>query len=97
MVSEPSANNGDVKVKDLISDDMVKMLSNILECSPLDISPDDNLINDLNLDSLQMYELVVDLEDVYSIRIPDESLDTVKTVSDAVELVYALVSNGSHD
>ncbi len=97
MVSESSANTGDIKVKDLISDDMVKMLSNILECSPLDISPEDNLINDLNLDSLQMYELVVDLEEVYSIRIPDESLDMVKTVNDAVELVYTLVSNGSPD
>ena len=81
------------KMKDLIYDDLVKMLTDMLEISPTDIRPDTMIFDDeLDLDSLQLYELVVDLEEVYSIRMPDEDLDAVKTVADVVDLVFRLSS-----
>lgn len=80
----------EVKMKDLILDDLIKMLTDMLDISPVDITPDLYIFEDMNLDSLQLYELVVDLEEVYSIRMPDEYLDSVKTVSDVVDLVYKL-------
>ena len=79
------------KMKDLIYDDLVKMLTDMLEISPTDIRPDMKIFyDDLDLDSLQLYELVVDLEEVYSIRMPDEDLDAVKTIADVVDLVFRL-------
>lgn len=87
-------NNEDVldemKMKDLILDDLIKMLTDMLDISPVDITPDVLIFDDLDLDSLQLYELVVDLEEVYSIRMPDEALEDVKTVNDVVDLVYSL-------
>ena len=47
-------------------------------------------MEDLSFDSLQIYELVIDLEEEYDIRMPDDVLDTMKTVSDVVDLVYVL-------
>lgn len=80
----------EIKMKDLILDDLIKMLTDMLDISPVDITPDVLIFDDLDLDSLQLYELVVDLEEVYSIRMPDEDLDSVKTVDDVVNLVYKL-------
>ena len=78
------------KMKDLILDDLIKIITDMLEISPTDIRPDTMIFEELDLDSLQLYELVVDLEEVYSIRMPDEDLDAVKTVGDVVDLVFRL-------
>ncbi|MCQ2467251.1 MAG: acyl carrier protein [Clostridia bacterium] len=86
----------EIKMKDLILDDLVKMLTDMLDISPVDITPDLRIFDDLDIDSLQLYELVVDLEEVYSIRMPDEALDGVKTVDDVVDLVYRLSAQTEH-
>ena len=82
----------EAKMRDLIYDDLVKMLTDLLEISPTDIRPDMRIFDDLDLDSLQLYELVVDLEEVYSIRMPDEDLDNVSSIEDVVDLVFRLSS-----
>lgn len=83
--------NDDVmKKKDRIFDDIVKELSQELNISPTDITMDLSLRSDLIIDSLQLYDLVIDLEEIYSIRLPDELLDEIDSIEDVVELVYKL-------
>lgn len=82
-----------MKAKDLIFDDLIKLLTGMLDISPTDVRVDMSLDVDLALDSLQLYELVIDLEEAYDIRIPDTSLDSVKTVGDVVDLVYTLTNS----
>ena len=80
--------------KDRILDDLVKMLTGILDISPTDVRADMAIEADFALDSLQLYELVLDLEEAYDIRIPDTMLETVKTVGDVVDMVYLIsISN----
>ena len=43
--------------------------------------------DDLDADSLDLYELVMELEDDYGIRISEEQAAQIKTVGDAVEFV----------
>lgn len=78
------------KRKDMILDDIIRFLVRELDISPTEVDPDMSLGEDLPFDSLQIYELVVDLEEAYDIRLPDDRLDTVETVSDFVDLVYNL-------
>lgn len=82
--------NADDKKRDRIYDDLLSMVTNLIEVSPTDITPESDIIYDLGLDSLQLYELVVDLEDGYDIRLPDEELEKVHSVQDIVDLVFAL-------
>ena len=82
--------NPDVKKKDRIYDDLLSMVSKLISISPTDIAPESDIIFDLGLDSLQLYELVVYLEDGYDIRLPDEDLEKIHTVQDIVDLVFAL-------
>jgi acyl carrier protein len=88
---ERNFNEEDVmKKKDKIFEDVLKMLVAELNVSPTDITSDLTIRDDLNFDSLQLYEFVIDLEEAYDIRLPDDLLDNVRTISDVVDLVYDL-------
>ena len=44
---------------------------------------------DLDADSLDLYELVMELEDTYGIRVSEEEAARIETVGDAVDFVVA--------
>ena len=50
---------------------------------------------DLDADSLDLYELVMELEDRYGIRVSEEEAAGIETVGDAVDFVCARVPAGS--
>ncbi len=45
--------------------------------------------NDLEVDSLTMVEVVVACEERFDVRIPDEALENLKTVGDALDYIEA--------
>lgn len=51
------------------------------------ILPELNIRKDLSVDSLDMVELVIALENEFEIAIPDEQIDAIKTVEDAIRYV----------
>ncbi len=55
-----------------------------LDIDPAIISMESRLIDDLKADSLDIVELIMDLEQEFNIEIPDEELPKVHTVSDIV-------------
>jgi acyl carrier protein len=60
-----------------------------LEVKPELIKPETRFREDLDADSLDLYELVMELEDHYGIRVSEEDAAEIKTVGDAVEFVCA--------
>ena len=60
-----------------------------LEVSPEKVRPEASFIDDLKADSLAVVELVLALEDAFSIEIPDEDTEQIKTVKDAIEYINA--------
>jgi acyl carrier protein len=77
------------------SDEVMKLvrdhLSAELEVSPDRIQADTRFREDLDADSLDLYELVMELEDRYEIRVSEEEAAQIETVGDAVEFVSARV------
>ncbi len=55
-----------------------------LDIDPETITPASNLIDDLHADSLDIVELVMDMEQEFDVEIPDEVLPNIKTVGDVV-------------
>jgi len=51
------------------------------------ISPETRLLEDLNVDSARVVELVLSLEDAFGISIEDGAIETLQTVGDLVTLV----------
>ncbi len=70
-------------------------LATELEVDPAKIEDSTRFKEDLDADSLDLYELVMELEDRYSIRVSEEEAAEIKTVSDAVNLVVERVPAGS--
>ncbi len=51
------------------------------------VKPEANLVRDLGLDSLDTVEVTMGLEERFNVEIPEEDLENVNTVGDAVGLV----------
>lgn len=63
-------------------------LSTELEIGPAEISEEIRFREDLDADSLDLYELVMELEDAYGIAMSEEEAARIETVGDAVEFVF---------
>ena len=54
---------------------------------PSQITPDANMVKDLGVDSLDYAELVLEFEQAFQIRIPDQDAEKLETISDAIEYI----------
>lgn len=54
------------------------------------IRPSDHIQNDLGLDSLGVMELVADIEDRFSVTIPNDVLSDIATVEDVAKALVKL-------
>lgn len=55
-----------------------------LGIDPSGITMESKFIDDLKADSLDIVELIMDLEQEYSVEIPDDELPKIQTVGDIV-------------
>lgn len=64
-------------------------LAEELEVEPHAIVESTHFRDDLDADSLDLYELVMELEDRYGIAIPEDEASRIETVGQAVDFVIA--------
>ena len=67
-------------------------LSDELGIDDAEIREDSRFKEDLEADSLDLVELVMELEDGYGIRIAEDEAERIKTVGQAVDFVLAHAS-----
>ena len=65
-------------------EEMRKMIAEQLSCDENEITADTSFKDDLGADSLDLFELVMALEDEYSVEIPAEDLQNLLTVGDVM-------------
>lgn len=56
--------------------------------SPNEVSLDANFKEDLQIDSLELIVLIINAEKEFNCSLPDEKLNTIKTVGDFVDAIY---------
>lgn len=54
-----------------------------------DISEDSHLMNDLNINSANLVDIVLDVEDAFDIRLENEDMENMQTFNDAVAIIDA--------
>jgi acyl carrier protein len=52
-----------------------------------DISPDSHFINELNINSANLVDIVLDVEDAFDITLENDDMDQMQTVSDAMAII----------
>ncbi|MEL6812689.1 MAG: phosphopantetheine-binding protein [Bacteroidota bacterium] len=82
----------------MTKEDIYAQLKNIIKIYlPEDVSienvgPNSHLINELNINSSHLVDVVLDVEDEFNIEIKDTELEAMDTVSSAIEIIQKKVS-----
>ena len=74
-----------------IKEKVINIISEQMGVDKSEISLETSFINDLNADSLDTVELVMEFEDEFDINIPDEEAEKIQTVGAAVEHIARLI------
>ena len=62
-------------------------LADQLEVEPEKITPDSDIMSDFEADSLDIVDMVMTLEDEFGIEVPDDAIESLRTVGDVVKFV----------
>jgi len=73
--------------RERIYDKIIESISEVSGVEPSELNSQTSLLNDLNLDSLAMFEIVIDLEEAFKMQISDEDIDRIKTIQDILDFV----------
>jgi len=71
-----------------VKEEIVRIVAEVLDIEPDEISEEMELDSDLKIDSLALYEIVVEIEEFYSLRISNDEADDLSTVGEAIDFIF---------
>lgn len=71
-----------------------KIVSEQMGVAEAEISRDTSFVNDLNADSLDTVELVMEFEEEFELNIPDEQAEKIQTVGQAIDYIKEYLEKG---
>ena len=69
-----------------------KIIAEVLNVDPDEITMETSFQDDLGADSLDVYQIIMGIEEEFDIEIPAETAEQVTTVEDAVEMIKNAVN-----
>jgi len=78
-----------------IEEKVVQIVSEQMSVDKKEIARETSFVNDLNADSLDTVELVMELEDEFDLTIPDEEAEKLKTVGEAIDYIKKHIEDKS--
>jgi acyl carrier protein len=75
------------KVPDNIEAKVIEIVSEQMGVDKTEITRETSFVNDLNADSLDTVELVMEFEDEFELSIPDEEAEKIQTVGQAIDYI----------
>ena len=76
-----------------IENKIIDIISEQMGVDKADVSKETSFINDLNADSLDTVELVMEFEDEFDISIPDEEAEKIQTVGAAIDYIASIAKD----
>lgn len=73
-----------------MNEDMNKLktiIADVLNVDPNEITVDTTFTDDLGADSLDLYQILMGIEEEYGIKVPQEKAESISTVGEALELI----------
>ncbi|MBE6728446.1 MAG: acyl carrier protein [Ruminococcaceae bacterium] len=73
----------------MVFEKVAKLLAEQLDADYESITPDTNILDDLNADSLDVVEMLMGVEEEFDVQIPDDEIENLKTVGAVVDYIQA--------
>ena len=64
-----------------------KIIAEVLNVDEEEISMETTFVDDLGADSLDVFQIIMGIEEEFDIEIPNEAAESIVTVADAVEQI----------
>jgi len=74
-------------VPDEVEERVIEIVAEQMGVDKSEITRETSFINDLNADSLDTVELVMEFEDEFELSIPDEEAEKIQTVGQAIDYI----------
>lgn len=71
----------------MILEKIKKIFAQDFDIDESEITPDANIYDDLGLDDIDIYDMVMSVEDDFEIELPDEELEKIKTIGDLIKFI----------
>ena len=68
-----------------------KIIAEVLNVDEAEVNMDTTFVDDLGADSLDVFQIVMGIEEEFDIEIPTEEVEQIVSVGDAVEKIKKLV------
>ena len=64
-----------------------EIIADVLNVSKDDIHPETTFVDDLGADSLDIFQIIMGIEEAFDIEIPNDAAEQIVTVGDAAEQI----------
>ena len=64
-----------------------KIIAEVLNVDEEEITMDTTFVDDLGADSLDVFQIIMGIEEEFDIEVPDDQLQNIKTVGDIVKYI----------
>ncbi len=64
-----------------------EVIASVLSVDPKEITLETTFLEDLGADSLDVFQIIMGIEEVFHIEIPADKVERITTVGEAVELI----------
>ena len=75
------------KERKIMLEEIKELVAETLGTNVEDLTEETSFSDDLNADSLDLFEMVMELEDKFEVKIPTEDLEKIATVGDVVNYI----------
>ena len=82
---------------EVIESKVIEIVSEQMGVDKGEVSRETSFINDLNADSLDTVELVMEFEDEFDTSIPDEEAEKIQTVGAAIDYIVNVAKTKSEE
>lgn len=78
--------------KDPLEPKVIEIIANQLSLRDEEIKPESRFVDDLGADSLDIVELIMEMEEEFDIEIPDEDVEKMISVKDVTDYISKVVT-----
>lgn len=76
----------------MVFEKLKSVIAEVLNVDPEEISMNTTFMDDLGADSLDVFQIIMGIEEEFDIEIPAEKAEKITTVEEAVELINGAIN-----